>query len=55
MTFLNCLPDRRLSAIDVGHSKIPMPGIDQARRGWLTRSDVINTRSPADLRKLLKR
>ena len=30
-------------------------GIDQARRGWLTASDVINTRSLADLRKLLKR
>ena len=30
-------------------------GIDQARRGWLTADDVINTRSLADLRKLLKR
>lgn len=30
-------------------------GIDQARRAWLTRDDVINTRSLADLRKLLKR
>ena len=30
-------------------------GIDQARRGWLTANDVINTRSLADLRKLLKR
>ena len=30
-------------------------GIDQARRGWLTRDDVINTRSLAELRKLLKR
>ena len=30
-------------------------GIDQARRGWLTADDVINTRSPAQLRKLLKR
>jgi len=30
-------------------------GIDQARRGWLTRSDVINTRPLAELRKLLKR
>jgi DNA polymerase (family 10) len=30
-------------------------GIDQARRGWLTRGDVINTRSLAELRKLLKR
>jgi DNA polymerase (family X) len=30
-------------------------GVDQARRGWLTADDVINTRSLADLRKLLKR
>jgi DNA polymerase (family 10) len=30
-------------------------GIDQARRGWLTADDVINTRSLAGLRKLLKR
>jgi DNA polymerase (family 10) len=30
-------------------------GIDQARRGWLTAADVINTRSLAELRKLLKR
>lgn len=30
-------------------------GIDQARRGWLTADDVINTRSLGDLRKLLKR
>ena len=30
-------------------------GIDQARRGWLTADDVINTRGLADLRKLLKR
>jgi len=30
-------------------------GVDQARRGWLTAADVINTRSLADLRKLLKR
>jgi len=30
-------------------------GIDQARRGRLTRSDVINTRPLAELRKLLKR
>lgn len=29
-------------------------GIDQARRAWLTANDVINTRSLADLRKLLK-
>ena len=30
-------------------------GIDQARRAWLTRDDVINTRSLTALRKLLKR
>ncbi len=30
-------------------------GIDQARRGWLTADDVLNTRSLAALRKLLKR
>jgi DNA polymerase (family 10) len=30
-------------------------GIDQARRGWLTADDVVNTRSLAELRKLLKR
>ena len=30
-------------------------GIDQARRGWLTAADVINTRSLGELRKLLKR
>ena len=31
------------------------PTIDQARRGWLEASDVINTRSLAQLRKLSKR
>ena len=30
-------------------------GIDQARRGWLDADDVINTRSLAQLRKLIKR
>lgn len=30
-------------------------GIDQARRGWLTRKDVINTRTHKRLKKLLKR
>ncbi len=30
-------------------------GVDQARRGWLTADDVINTRSFAELRKLLRR
>jgi DNA polymerase (family 10) len=29
-------------------------GIDQARRGWLTAADVLNTRSLPELRKLLK-
>jgi DNA polymerase (family 10) len=30
-------------------------GVDQARRGWLTAEDVINTRSLPELRRLLKR
>ncbi len=30
-------------------------GIDQARRGWLTADEVINTRRLPELRKLLKR
>ena len=30
-------------------------GIDQARRGWLEAGDAINSRSLAQLRKLLKR
>lgn len=30
-------------------------GVDQARRGWLTGDDVLNTRSLPDLRKLLRR
>jgi DNA polymerase (family 10) len=30
-------------------------GIDQARRAWLTASDVLNTRPLAELRKLLER
>jgi len=30
-------------------------GVDQARRGWLTANDVINTRSLAELRKILRR
>ncbi len=30
-------------------------GVDQARRGWLTADDVINTRSLADLHKMLRR
>jgi len=30
-------------------------GVDQARRGWVEKKDVLNTRSLAELRKLLKR
>jgi DNA polymerase (family X) len=30
-------------------------GIDQARRGWLTADDVINTRPLSALRKMLRR
>jgi DNA polymerase (family X) len=30
-------------------------GVDQARRGWLAATDVINTRSLAELRKFIKR
>jgi DNA polymerase (family X) len=30
-------------------------GVDQARRGWLEPSDVLNTRPLKELRKLLKR
>jgi DNA polymerase (family X) len=30
-------------------------GVDQARRGWLTVADVINTKPLADLRKMLRR
>jgi DNA polymerase (family 10) len=30
-------------------------GVDQARRGWLEPTDVLNTRDWADLRKLLAR
>jgi len=30
-------------------------GVDQARRGWLTAADVLNTRSLTDLKKALKR
>ena len=30
-------------------------GIGQARRGWLEKDDVLNTRSWSDLKKLLKR
>ena len=30
-------------------------GVDQARRGWITADDVINTRPLGELRKLLRR
>jgi DNA polymerase (family 10) len=30
-------------------------GVDQARRGWLTADDVINTRPLNELRKMLRR
>ena len=30
-------------------------GVDQARRGWLEKDDVLNTRPLAALRRLLKR
>ena len=30
-------------------------GVGQARRGWLSASDVLNTRPWSELRKLLKR
>jgi DNA polymerase (family X) len=30
-------------------------GVGQARRGWLSKDDVLNTRSLTDLRPLLKR
>ena len=30
-------------------------GVGQARRGWITRSDVLNTRSLGDLMPLLRR
>jgi len=29
-------------------------GVDQARRGWLTPDDVINTRSWSELKELLR-
>jgi DNA polymerase (family 10) len=42
-----------------GHSTLGMNnmryGIYQARRGWLSRDDVINTRKVADLQQLLRR
>lgn len=40
------------STAGFGHMRF---GVDQARRGWLGPSDVINTRPLSELRKLLKR
>jgi DNA polymerase (family 10) len=40
------------STAGFGHMRF---GVDQARRGWLGPSDVINTRSLSELRSLLKR
>lgn len=34
---------------------LPQGGVTQARRGWLEKNDVLNTRSLRELRKLLKR
>jgi DNA polymerase (family 10) len=39
----------------VGGLKNMRYGIYQARRGWLSSDDIINTRKVADLQKLLKR
>lgn len=38
-----------------GHLDFMRYGIDQARRGWVTADDVVNTRSLKDLRKLVAR
>jgi DNA polymerase (family 10) len=32
-----------------------LPGVGQARRGWLEKNDVLNTRSLRELKPLLKR
>jgi DNA polymerase (family 10) len=40
------------SLTDLGHMRL---GIGQARRGWLERDDVLNTRSWNELSQLLKR
>ena len=40
------------SALDFDHLEL---GIGQARRGWLERADVINTRTLEELRPLLAR
>jgi DNA polymerase (family 10) len=38
-----------------GHLDFMRHGVDQARRGWVSAADVVNTRSLSDLRKLLRR
>ena len=40
------------SVVDLGNIRF---GVDQARRGWLSATDVINTYSLPELRKLLRR
>jgi DNA polymerase (family 10) len=37
------------------HYDLMRYGVDQARRGWVTKADVLNTRGLADLRQALKR
>jgi DNA polymerase (family 10) len=39
----------------VDHLRMMRYGVGQARRGWLTSEDVINTRSWSDLVDILKR
>ena len=38
----------------INHFDFLHGGINQARRGWLEKQDVLNTRSLSELRKLLK-
>jgi len=38
-----------------GHLDFMRHGVDQARRGWLTAEDVLNTRSLKELRRMLRR
>ena len=38
-----------------GHFAAMRYGVGQARRGWVTAADVLNTRSLSDLRKRLRR
>ncbi len=49
---LVCISSDAHSALDFVHLRY---GIGQARRGWLEKADVLNTRPLADLRKLLRR